>query len=225
MKDAVLITGSNKGLGRALAMKFAESGHLVILSGRDKEALEETALAIGAETVMVPGDLREPETITNLTKCAEYHEVGVLINNAGMYLNAPFANLQDDDLREILEVNLIAPLILTRRIYPIMQRIGGGTIVNINSLASKSPSAGESLYAASKGGLQAFSEALNQEATKDHIQVINVLLGAMDTAMQAGRTAPEKCISTDEATDVIYGLTTLRLSLRVTEVELRRARY
>jgi len=116
--------------------------------------------------------------------------------------------------------------LLTQQIVPIMKRTGGGTIVNINSMAAHSPSAGESVYAASKGGLDSFSEALNQEFAEWHIQTISVQLGAMATAMQILRTDLEKCINPDDAAQVIYELATAeRRSLRITEIEIKRARY
>lgn len=226
MKDSVLITGATRGLGLALSKVFAEAGHTVIMSGRDTETLIEAAEAIGQYCIAVPGDLREHATISKLGACAELHEIDVLINNAGMYLNAPIDLLNTWDMEAMVETNLLAPMRLCQWVVPMMRRIGGGTIVNVGSIASRRPSIGETIYAATKGGLRAFSEALNRETAEQHIQVIEVVIGAMDTAIQVGRTPAEKCIDTIEAARTIYDLATApRRTMRVTEVEIRRSRY
>ena len=226
MTSAVMITGAARGLGRALAFSFARGGRYVVLHGRDKESIAEVAISLGSVCMAVHGDLRDKATIDKLGTCAELHEIDVLINNAGQYLNASLIETSPEDIREILESNLIAPMLLTRRVVPMMERIGGGTIVNINSLAAVAPSAGETAYAASKGGLRAFGEALSRETAAKHIQVLNVTLGAMDTAIQFGRTDPGKCINPEEAADAVFDLVMRqRRTMRVTELEILRARY
>lgn len=150
MKEAVLITGASKGFGQALAKKFADEGHMILLQGRDEEALIEFAVELGKRSLMVKGDLRDPNTLSRLAGAAELHEVGILINNAGQYLNLPFMEINPDDLQEVIQTNLLAPILLSQKICPIMQRLGGGLIININSLAATSPGRGETAYAASR---------------------------------------------------------------------------
>lgn len=225
MKEAVLITGASKGFGQALAKKFADEGHMILLQGRDEEALIEFAVELGKRSLMVKGDLRDPNTLSRLAGAAELHEVGILINNAGQYLNLPFMEINPDDLQEVIQTNLLAPILLSQKICPIMQRLGGGLIININSLAATSPGRGETAYAASKGGLRAFSQALNQEVTELAVFVMNVSLGAMNTAMQIGRTDLDKCIEVEEAADAVYRLAVQYRTLRISEVEIKRSRY
>lgn len=227
-KKTVLITGSSKGLGKSLATVFARNGNDIILHGRNEQDLKSVEQEILAHRVacdVVTGDLTHDKTIEKLAQVAEERDADVLINNAGIYLNAPFQEISLLDFRRVIEVNLVAPIILTRKIFPILQRKQSGMIVNINSLAGKNPTDRESAYCASKHGLRGFTKSIQFEANKDHISVIEVYLGTMNTGMVDGRRDPEKCIRTDEAAECIYGLCREHASLRINEIEVNRRRY
>lgn len=224
----VLITGSSKGLGKSLALCFAAHGSNIILHGRDESGLKNVVEEVRKFNVVcdvVRGDITRDETIESLARIAEQRALDVLLNNAGIYKNALLQEMTAADYRQIIETNLVAPIMLTRRVFPILQRKRGGVIVNINSLAGKNPTHGESAYCASKHGLRGFAKSIQFEAIKDNVDVIEVYLGTMNTGMVQGRREPEKCIQPSEAAESIYHLCSQHESLRVIESEISRRQY
>ena len=224
----VLITGSSKGLGRSLALVFARDKYNIILHGRDGRELRKVRDSVLDQAVrcdVVRGDITSEKTIDRLSELARKRNLDVLINNAGIYLYRPFQSTDPDEFRKVIEVNLVAPVLLTKKIFPIFQRKRSGVIININSLAGKNPTDGESAYCASKHGLRGFSKSIQFEANKDHVSVIEVYLGTMNTGMVKGRRDPEKCIQTTEAAEFILGLCKEYPSMRVNEIDLARTRY
>ena len=224
----VLITGSSKGLGRSLALVFARNKYNIILHGRDAPDLRKVRQSVldhGVRCDVVRGDITSAKTIDRLSEVTRRTNIDVLINNAGIYLYRPFKNTGAEDFRKVIEVNLIAPVILTKMVFPVFQRKKSGLIISINSIAGKNPTDGESAYCASKHGLRGFTRSIQFEANKDHVRVIEVYLGTMNTAMVKGRRDPEKCIQTTEAADFIFGLCKEYPSMRINEIDLGRRRY
>lgn len=224
----VLITGSSKGLGRSLAEVFARNQFNVILHGRDALALksaEEAVLRQGVRCEVVKGDITSARTIGRLRVIAARRNLDVLINNAGIYVNEAFRSQDPDVFRRVIEVNLIAPALLTRQVYSIFQKKRSGLIININSIAGKNGADGEAAYCASKHGLGGFTKSLQFEANRDNIRVIDIYLGAMNTAMAKGRKDPEKCIRTEEAAELIFSLCEDYPSMRIGEIDLLRRIY
>jgi short-subunit dehydrogenase len=224
----IIITGSSRGLGRSLAIVFAKNEYNIILHGRDENALiqvKEEVLRNGVDCDTVRGDITSEETIERLFEIAEKRNLDGLINNAGIYVNKPFHDTAPEKFRQVIEVNLLAPIILTKKIYPIFQRKKSGLIININSMAGKYGSEGESAYCASKHGLRGFTRSIQFEANRDHVRVFEVYLGTMNTGMVEGRRDPEKCIQTAEAAEFIYGMIQEYPSMKIDEVDLSRRRY
>jgi short-subunit dehydrogenase len=226
--ETLLITGSSKGLGEVLARTFAYNKYNVILHGRDEQRLgrvEEAVLKNDVACDVVRGDIISEETIDRLFEAAVRRNLDVLINNAGIYANKPFQEMGMDEFRRIIEVNLIAPIALTKRIFPIFQKKGGGLIVNISSAAGKYPSDGESAYCASKHGLRGFTSSLQFDATRSNVRIIDVYLGAMKTDIAKNRRDPEKFIETSDAADLILRLSKDYPSMRINEIDLGRRNY
>lgn len=217
----VLITGANRGLGNALARVFGEAGYELILHARND--IEDFPF----DFKFVGGDLTDKDTISRLAIAAGEKDMDVLINNAGIYVNAPLTLTKEDYLREMIEVNLIAPMLLTRAVWPGLARKSAGLVININSLAGREAgSPGQAVYCASKYGLRGFSEGLQFDASRDGIQVIDVLLGALQTDMQRERAFDwSKLIEPKEAARTILSLCEERWSSRVTEVVICRSTY
>lgn len=213
----VLITGSSNGLGRSLAWKFAQPGNTIILHGRNESRLEvfEKVLredrGVIAETVL--GDIREADTIQRLWEAGEKHRIDILINNAGIY---------DGPLVDIIAINLLAPLVLTQGIYPMMKRRKSGLIVNINSLAGKTFNDKEAAYCASKWGLRGYMGSLRYAARQHGIGVLDIYPGAMQTDMTLDRPGYDDMMDPDEVADVIYHACRDYPTLRVNEIEIGR---
>lgn len=223
----VLITGSSKGLGRSLAFNFAANKYNVILHGRDQPAMAEVAdqiLKKGVVCDAILGDLSSQKTIDNLYEVATKRDLDILINNAGIYAHKAFCEMSAKELRRIIEVNLIAPALLTMRIYPMMRRRGSGTIINISSMAATVANELEAAYCASKHGLRGFTRSFRYEATRHGVRMISISLGAMRTAMTAYREDHAQLIDPFEVAVKIFNACKEYESLNVEELSLRRKR-
>lgn len=170
MPRKVLITGANRGLGKCLAEVFVAGGDRVFPHmGR------------------ADGDLTSLETIVRLVSLVESEDIDLLINNAGVYLNRFLPAMSYDEFREVIEVNLLAPVRLTKAIWPIFHRRKSGIVVFINSVAGRSGSPGELAYCTSKFGLKGFADSLQYDAIRANVKVLSVYLGAMWTDMTRNR--------------------------------------
>jgi len=234
MKTA-LITGSSKGLGARLALVFARNGYNIILHGRDEKKLKAIEQEIfkqdywiikdGIDCEVVKGDLRSTNTLANLYAIAKKTNLDILINNAGIYEKKHFQDMDFDDFLRILTVNLIVPIQLIKRIYPIFLEKKSGLIININSLAGKNPNEMEAAYCASKYGLRGFMDSFQIEANRNNVKIINVYLGAMQTTITEEREDKSKLIQPEEAANAIFRMCKDYKSLRITEVNLMRRIY
>ena len=227
MKTA-LITGSSKGLGRSLALAFATGGYDIILHGRNARRLNDVWRVIrvmGRKCQIVTGDIKLVKTEQALLKEAEDMKADVLINNAAIYTKIPPHKLPNFAIKDMIEMNLTAPICLTGGMFLQFQKRKGGLIININSIAGKRPSFDEAVYCTSKHGLRAFSEAIRYAALEYDIKVLDVYLGAMQTDMVRDRADFKKLMNPDEVAALIYSLTIAYKSLTIREVEIGRRNY
>ena len=187
-KKCVLITGSNKGLGKELALVFARNNYNIILHGRNKkdlEEVEEQVSKLGVKCFSICGDLRFDKTIKDLSKIAIKKSISVLINNAGLHCPyLPLEKIKDDQINDIIITNLVSPIKLTKKIYKLFLKKGHRTIININSLSGLKISELRSIYSASKWGLRGFSETFKIEAKKHKVRVLDVYPGRIKTKPQ-----------------------------------------
>lgn len=173
IKNAVvIITGASSGIGRALALELSARGAKLVLAARSKEKLAQLASEL-PDAFPVPLDLRETGAAEHLVSTAKekYGRVDALINNAGQGLRA---NLEDIDLAEyraIMELNVFAVLRTLQTAIPIMRAQGGGMILNVSSMVSKSYIPGLAAYASTKYALNALSLTARAELAVDNIVV------------------------------------------------------
>ena len=192
---AALITGASSGLGRATAISLAEAGANVALAARSVEDLESTreqASKPGGLTLALPLDLsREGDAIRAVGQTVEaFGRLDVLVNAAGTDAPGPVEELDVEGWDRTLSVNLRAPFLLSKAAFPRMREAGGGTIVNVSSVAGKKGWANAAAYCASKFGLTGFTEALADEGKEHGIRVIVLYPGAMATNW--GAFSPEE---------------------------------
>jgi short-subunit dehydrogenase len=175
MSRVVVITGASRGIGVAIARRLATPGSVLILAARDAAGLERTASAIrkdGVRVVCVPGDVTKEADRETLVQTAEAEgPIDVLVNNAGIEIALAFADQGPGDIERQLEVNLRAPILLTRRVLGGMLERKRGTIVVVSSMSGKSPTPYNSIYAASKHGLNGFVSSLRMELEGSGVQV------------------------------------------------------
>ena len=181
----VIITGGSKGVGAAAARQFAAVGANLVLVARTKKKLELIVEELRGQTqvMSVAMDVCDEDACINLFKKAsfEFGAVHVLVNHAGIHNRGPIENLAVDDLGSMIDVNLKAPIILSRLAIPYLKESGGGVIVNVASLAGRVPVPNAAAYSASKFGLRAFTFALGQELEGSGIRLAVVSPGPIDT--------------------------------------------
>lgn len=215
----VLITGANRGLGLALAETFSGAGFNLLLHCRHGADFLRRKFPVD---LVAEGDLRSQQMIDGLASTAK---LDILINNAGVHLSKPFLDMTIEEIREVIEVNLIAPILLTKAVWPIFLRQNSGLVININSLAWLSGGPGESIYSASKAGLTGFGDTLQYDATRAGIRVLNLNIGAMQTDMGGTRDDNSKFIDPRDAARAILGFCEDYPTLRITTADLKRRVY
>ena len=193
MSRVVLITGGTRGIGRALAETLLRAGDKVAVTGTTpdgvvKAEMELSALGQAAGIVCDVRDAAAAELAVR-TAVAKFGGLDVLVNNAGVGVGVPVAEMPHDEWQRIIGINITGVFNCCKAAIPYLRERGGGWIVNISSLASKNPFIGGAAYCASKAAVNAFSEALMQELRHDNIRVTYVLPGSVATGF-SGREAP-----------------------------------
>jgi len=181
----IIITGASAGVGAATARLFAQLGANLVLVARGQAALD----AITQELSAVCNVTSKAMDVANSDDCRAliqtvnetFGRIDVLINNAGYHQRGNVANNYATDLATMVDVNLRAPIALSTLVLPFMQKIGAGAIVNVGSLAGRTPLQGAATYCATKAGLRAFSYALADELRGSGINVGLVSPGPIDT--------------------------------------------
>ena len=181
----VIITGGSEGVGAATARAFAAAGANLVLAARSKKKLERIADELREKTrvEIFAMDVVDPDACVNLFKKAqfEFGSIHVLINNAGYHVRGPVETIESDDLGKMIDVNLKAPIVLSRLVLPYIRESGGGAIINVASIAGRAPVAGAAAYCASKFGLRAFTFALADEIRGEPIKLGVVSPGPIST--------------------------------------------
>lgn len=190
LRDKVaLVTGSSRGIGRALATGLAEAGARVVLNGRDADALsrtrDEVAEATGADVRADAFDVTDSAQVAAAAVRIE-SEVGpveIVVNNTGVQHRAPLLEFADDDFRRVLDTNLTSAFYVGREFARAMVDRGHGKIVNICSVQSELGRAGIAPYAASKGGLKMLTRGMCADLAPRGIQVNALAPGYFDTEL------------------------------------------
>ena len=187
-----LLTGATGGLGRAIATSLAERGAVLALSARNREALEALAAELpGSGHSVLPADLAEPGAAEQLA--AEAAGTEILVANAGLPGAGKLDEFSAEEVQRALRVNLEAPMLLARALYPAMLEAGSGHLVFVASLSGKAASPRSSIYNATKFGLRGFSLGLRADLGPRGIGVSLVSPGFIrDAGMfaDAGSTPP-----------------------------------
>jgi short-subunit dehydrogenase len=164
----VLLTGGSRGVGPIIAEALAKRGANIALAARSRTGLDEVAThlrELGVEALTMPIDLRQTsqreQLVTDVMR--EFGRIDILVNNAGLETEGAYAELPWPSIQETIEVNLVAPMALTRLVLPAMLEKKAGHIVNIASIAAKSGAPYAATYSGTKAGLAEWTRALRLE--------------------------------------------------------------
>ena len=187
-----IVTGGSRGIGRLIAQRLAQEGTSVVIAGRtlgDLEAAAEDISGNGGKVIAVQTDVSNEKSVHRLLSktLTEFGTIDILINNAGQYIEKPVTEMSLSDWDSIIGTNLTGPFLLARAVLPEMIEKMDGTIVMISSTSGKRAKANSAVYAASKFGIEGFSEALLQEVRGHNIRVIVVTPSSVDSSERDSR--------------------------------------
>jgi NADP-dependent 3-hydroxy acid dehydrogenase YdfG len=182
-----VVTGASSGIGEATARTLAAGGHRVALLARRVDRITALAEELGNGSIAIAADVTDRDSIVAAAERVQAELVGadVLVNNAGVMLLGPFDPNQRDDYRQMIEVNLLGAITATEVFLDQLKTNAterGGDILNISSVAGRTARAGNGVYAATKWGLNGWSEALRQELLPD-IRVTLIEPGVVATEL------------------------------------------
>jgi 2-hydroxycyclohexanecarboxyl-CoA dehydrogenase len=187
----VVVTGAASGIGLAAAQRFAKDGAKVAIWDINEDGAKRAAdelVKAGGKAIASRVDVADRTQIKAAVERvhAEFGQVQVLVNNAGITLFKPFMETDEETWDRVMTINLKSILLVTQAVLPDMLAAKWGRIINISSSSAQTGSARMTAYAASKGGVIAFTKALAQELAQAGITVNNIPPGFVDTPMLRG---------------------------------------
>jgi glucose 1-dehydrogenase len=194
-RRVAVVTGSSKGIGKAIAMEFANAGYSVVINARNEEELNQAAEDISnsikdaGRIVSMPGDISQEPVCISLIESAvkQFGRIDVLVNNAGIGgQSKKIHELTEKDWDEVIDVNLKGAFLCTREAVKNMMKNGDNnnySIINISSVHEQTPQPESAPYAASKGGMQMLTKTIALELAEKGIRVNGIAPGAISTDM------------------------------------------
>lgn len=188
-----LITGGGTGIGRAVAERFVAEGAKVCITGRRREKLEEVAASLPSGSVSIfSGDVSEEENAQRMVDTALRFNgrLDILVNNAAIEINQEVVEMAPADWRKMLEVNLTGPFLMMKAAIPKMIEAGGGSIINVSSLAGVRAVPGSPAYCTTKAGVIHLTRQVALDYGKDNIRCNVVCPGPVRTTMLESNFKP-----------------------------------
>lgn len=204
----VLVTGGSSGIGLAIAKTVLAKGARVVISGRRPEQLKAAAGQLRAgggwvEFVAADVTTEQGRRATFEIALEKLGGLDILVNNAGGVRAGRLEDTTESEIRAMIEVNLVAPILLTRQALPALRASGDGLVVNVTSGIALVAAPFYASYAAAKGGLAKFGESLRRELKGEGVHVMTVYPGATDTPMMSSsRAGPDLGFAREPAADV-----------------------
>jgi 3-hydroxy acid dehydrogenase / malonic semialdehyde reductase len=238
MNKIVLITGATSGFGKAIAMKFAENGDALIITGRRKELLESLAEEIGDQykvsVLPLCFDVRKQAECENAIHSLdiEWKDIDVLVNNAGLAVGLnPIHEGVVDDWERMIDTNVKGLLYMTRAVSPLMVERKQGQIINIGSIAGKEVYPNGNVYCGSKFAVDAITKGMRIDLLPYNIKVSQIAPGAADTEFSLVRFKGDRQkadnvykgftpLNPSDVADAVYYVTTLPDHVNVNDLVL-----
>jgi NAD(P)-dependent dehydrogenase (short-subunit alcohol dehydrogenase family) len=226
--QVAIVTGAGRGIGRAIAGAFAREGAAVVLAARSVPELDRVAREIeqaGGRALVVPTDARQEASVEALVRraLAEWRQVDVLVNAAGVATFAPVTDSKLDDWDQTLAVNLRGAVLCCRAVLPAMIGRHRGTIISVGSVVTSRSLAGSAAYTASKYGLLGFSRVLAEEMRSHGVRVGVLSAGATDTPLwdtMPGAPARDRMLRADQVAEAALLMASLGPNATLEEVTL-----
>ena len=227
-----VVTGGSRGIGLAVARALLQSGARVAITATSDATLragtaELEAVSGGAAVLAIRADVRRQGAVEQAFESASRHFGGidVLVNNAGIGLFRPVADMTVDEWHRVIDTNLTGVFYCCRAALPHLRSRGGGWIINVSSLAGTNPFPEAAAYCASKAGLNAFTEALMQEVRHDGVRVACVAPGSVRTGFSHPSPGTDDWkLAPDDVAQVIVDLIAHPARSLPSRVEIRPSR-
>jgi 3-hydroxybutyrate dehydrogenase len=214
-----LVTGANRGLGLSIAQALLRGGARVIALARDPAKQDDMTRAlhrVGADFVTVIADVTDEDAVTRAI--AAPAELDIVVNNAGIARARPLLDTPTDELREILDVNVVGAFIVTREAARRMVDEGGGHIINIASDAAVRGIAGMAPYVASKHALLGMGRSVSLELRERGVRVTTLCPGPITTDILGPGTASPDALSPDDLADTVTHIAGLPATVDIQEL-------
>jgi 3-oxoacyl-[acyl-carrier protein] reductase len=229
---SAIVTGGTRGIGRAIAERLLREGAAVAICSRSADAVSR---AVGELQPLgrifgAAADVTHSAAVSNFFQAVDetFGALDILVNNAGAAHFQKVGEMTDENWHRHIDLNLSGPFHCSREALPRMIRRGGGSIVNISSLAAKNAFSGGAAYNAAKAGLNAFSEALMLDHRHDNIRVTTVMPGSVDTefAGDHGKRAGDTSwmIAPEDVAEIVAMVLRMPVRTMVSSVEVRPSR-
>ena len=186
----VLITGGSRGIGKAVAIKFAEKGNQIIINyvseKTDTEKLKNELLEAGAKDVLlIKADVSNSEDVKNMVKesIEKFEKIDILVNNAGITKDNLLMRMSEEEFDKVIQINLKGTYLVTKEVTKYMMKKRSGSIVNLASVVGVAGNAGQCNYAASKAGIIGFTKSIAKELASRNIRANAVAAGFIETDM------------------------------------------
>ncbi|OKZ76522.1 MAG: 3-oxoacyl-[acyl-carrier-protein] reductase [Clostridium sp. 27_14] len=186
----VLITGGSRGIGKAVAIKFAEKGNQIIINyvseKTDTEKLKNELLEAGAKDVLlIKADVSNSEDVKNMVKesIEKFEKIDILVNNAGITKDNLLMRMSEEEFDKVIQINLKGTYLVTKEVTKYMMKKRSGSIVNLASVVGVAGNAGQCNYAASKAGIIGFTKSIAKELASRNIRANAVAPGFIETDM------------------------------------------
>ena len=187
----IFITGGSRGIGKEVALKFAENGYNIVTyyvsEKTDVEGLKKEYEEKGVKSLILKADVTNSEEIENLVKKAveEFESIDVLVNNAGITKDNLLMRMSEEEFSKVIDVNLKGTYIVTKIVSKYMMKKRQGSIINLSSVVGVVGNAGQCNYSASKAGIIGFTKSIAKELASRNIRANAVAPGFIETDMTA----------------------------------------
>ncbi|MBC8235684.1 SDR family oxidoreductase [bacterium] len=227
--QVAIVTGSGRGIGKAIALTYAREGADVVAVARTKSEIEELTeeiRSIGRKALAIPTDISQKKQVQAMVQQVldEFGTVDILVNNAGVAIHNYLMDIREEDWDLTMAVNLKGVFLCTQAVFPIMMEKRSGHIINISSGAGKRGSPRFGSYCASKFGVMGFTEAIAAEGRPHNIKVCVICPGPVTSKMRSDNHPdddPTKLMMPQDIADMALFLVTQHPRSYIPEVQVR----